>query len=50
VLSHFAVPEQLGRLIISTGFLGHDPMIAALLALAALASRNKGDEKRRGEQ
>jgi hypothetical protein len=50
VLSQFAVPEQLSRLIVSTGFLDHDPIVAALLALAALASGNKGDEKRRGEQ
>jgi len=35
VLSQFAVPEQLSRLIVSTGFLDHDPIIAALLALAA---------------
>jgi hypothetical protein len=26
VLSHFAVPEQLSRLIVSTGFLDHDPI------------------------
>ena len=51
VLTQLAVSEQLSRLIVSTGFLTMiQSIIAALLALAALASGNKGDEKHRGEQ
>jgi len=45
VLTQLAVSEQLSRLIVSIGFLTMtQSIIAAFLALAALASGNKGDE------
>jgi len=42
--------NNLVALLYLQDFLTMTPIIAALLALAALASRSKGDEKRRGEQ